>query len=217
MSQLKEIGGRLYMPSKVVMLPTENKAPLYLNDHTLYTSNRLNIENVRFDKYQHLYFTSEEEIKVGDYAIGVDKMVYQLKEGEFPMKADRKIIATTDESLTEWTGMNADSPEYRPLPKPSYMFLNSFIEDHNKADPITDVLIEYVFVRTPSQIFYANEVPYGYHKPIVNSKDNTITVKPIKNLFTRKELETLCSKAFVDGRYGYHADSDSWIKSNIDL
>ena len=45
---------------------------------------------------------------------------------------------------------------------------------------------------------------------------SSVTIKPTKNLFTREELETLCSKAFVDGRYGYHHDSDSCIKSNID-
>lgn len=230
MSQLKEIDGRYYKPSKVVMLPTNEKA---LNKGQLYFSMdskpmvlgltmRSFTSDENFNKIpQHLYFTTDEEIKVGDQFIAFGKVyecnhkgVYvQYLNGAFTREECRKIIATTDKSIGRIKPNHNDFDSIIYLPEPSHKFLEAFVENHNKGKSIIDVLIEYV--KVPNSVF-VNVIKAPYLTLKVD-RDNTITIKPAKNLFTREELEALCSKAFVDGRYGYHHDSDSWIKDNINL
>ena len=225
MSQLKEIGGRLYMPSKVVMLPTNEKASwmtIWMNK----VGRLLHTHTSTFDNLiaQHLYFTTEEEIKVGDQFIAFGKVyecnhkgVYvQYLNGAFTREECRKIIATTDKSIGRIKPNHNDFDSIIYLPEPSHKFLEAFVENHNKGKSIIDVLIEYV--KVPNSVFVnVIEAPYLTLKV---DKDNIITIKPIKDIYTREEVMELFAKYEEDVYRKYKANitnisTKNWLKDNL--
>ena len=233
MSQLKETGGRLYMPSKVVILPTNEKAldkgQPYLsmdsNSMVLGLTTRSFTSGENFNKIpQHLYFTSEEEIKVGDQFIAFGKVyecnhkgVYvQYFNGAFTREECRKIIATTDKSIGRIKPNHNDFDSIIYLPEPSHKFLEAFVENHNKGKSIIDVLIEYV--KVPNSVFVnVIEAPYLTLKV---DKDNIITIKPIKDIYTREEVMELFAKYEEDVYRKYKANitnisTKNWLKDNL--
>lgn len=128
---------------KVVMLPTNEKANLYLQKDKplLYIKNPEMLNEINIKQYQHLYILSDEEIKEGDWFITNDsKSIFQCGKFE-PMKGDKKIIATTDKSLR--IGELKEGGRIEHLPQPSQSFIEYFIEEYNKANIITDVMVEY--------------------------------------------------------------------------
>lgn len=107
---------------QVVMLPTEKATNVLLtgrNDLIHVTKDFGFTETI--DRFQHLYFLSDEEIKEGDWILsGVNSD--SLKPRQVTSQAliddlfpwEKKIIATTDESLG--------------LPRPSNEFLQKYCE-----------------------------------------------------------------------------------------
>ena len=108
----------------------------------------------RYFEAQHLYIISDDEIKDGDYFLADNRLNTTSNKGlpnwvlckctkvknswvycnEIPDEGHngdwcKKIIATTDESLN--------------LPQPSQQFIQKYIEEYNKGNIITDVLVEY--------------------------------------------------------------------------
>lgn len=104
-------------------------------------------------KPQHLYITSDEEIKEGEYfltnqndywkiqkcqKICDDGMIMSFEEEIAMFQEDtyfvfkpelcKKILTTTDKFLG--------------LPQPSQQFIEKFIEEHNKGNQITEVLVK---------------------------------------------------------------------------
>jgi hypothetical protein len=139
---------------------------------------------------QHLYIISDEEIKEGDWCIMLDSFgnvfsnpqQYTNPETQFLNKGLRKIIATTDKSLfkeVSATGYTEDrartfyGKEY--LPKPSQEFLKIFVEEYNKGNVITEVMVEYEEAEEYDRV-YGHENKFPRLK--INS-DNTINIKPI--------------------------------------
>jgi len=143
----------------VVMLPTEKASDLCLLDNDLYY-----LDGDEGTNYQHLYITSDEDGKKGDYVLdlGLNKVIHlHSKEFADAFKTDRtipgiinscpKIIATTDESLTikkSATGVT-DGGRKRTfysnesLPQPSPDFIKLFVEEYNKGRQIKTVLVEH--------------------------------------------------------------------------
>ena len=137
--------------AKVHRLPTEDYTSVVV-------SNKGELEYTygeQINGYQkHLYITTDEEIKEGDWFINTGSgghptpKVYQanfenskaFKEfGPYP--EIRKIIATTDPKLNEVNNKDkVDESWFRPLiPK----IPQSFIEEYCKAGGIDEVLVEY--------------------------------------------------------------------------
>lgn len=165
---------------------------------------------------------SDEIIKVGDYAVGVDKMIYQLKEGEFTLKADRKIIAITHiPSHIKTT----------PLPIPPKTFITSFITEYNNSECDPNILVRY----EPKPIFGNNGscCPIEY-QPKVNSKHNTVTIIKDKNigyveniLELRNQMseidsgrgcaENMRSEGFNSARSICVGMIDKWIEKHVDV
>ena len=87
--------------------------------------------------------------------IFIYKLRYGQKEGElqinsFKYEDVKKIIATTDtslyreESCTGYTETRSRTfYSKKPLPKPSKQFIEKYIEEYNKGEIITNVLVEY--------------------------------------------------------------------------
>lgn len=171
MSQLKEIENRYYKECKVIMLPTDNKANIFKQTHTvlygdpIYNSklecsfNQTYINNAHLmssgkaatnskKKYQfyNIYITSNDEIKEGDYVYyngKVRKASSKIIEaqGNIIRLNWVKIIATTDKSLF-FTGYNTLKHSVSEE-EILPQPSQSFIKDYCELGGIDKVLVEY--------------------------------------------------------------------------
>lgn len=187
---------------KVIMLPTNiaksKYNQLWLDKNgTLYNATAVkSVKSHEDTKFQELYIISDDKIKKDDWFI---------EEGcELPINASydkglsencKKIIATTDRSIV------LNTPEAKLLPQPSEQFITKYIEEYNKSNIITDVLVEYtcntcnstksihngMFEVDCDKCNYKNGNEYPDLK--INLKDNTITIKKLKDNFTIDEIK----------------------------
>ena len=171
-------------------------------------------------QFWNLYIISDDEIKEGDRVyennLNTKANIYQVykrnnKLGIFRFRNVfvelsksncKKIIATTDTSLEIVSkGIN---PVYEQLPKPSKQFIQKYIEEYNKDNIITDVLVEYEIQRQcvkcktirshylckcGEQDNYENTLQLK-----INPKDNTITIKKVKEIYTKEEVYQILEK-----------------------
>ena len=180
---------------KVVMLSTNEKTDiLYWNKYKNLSSGRADLETLDDLKWanvtcQHLYIISNDEIKMGDWRYNsitnnVSKAANNYKNQHHLFK----IIATTDKSLVFKTEYDREQDISLNLPQPSESFINKYIEQYNRSNIIEDVLVEYeekAELRRGGQ-FISNVGTYTdglefYKEPKINSKDNTITIKKVKD------------------------------------
>jgi hypothetical protein len=198
----------MYKRCEVVPLTTNQKAGviwLTNNNQLIHT----HVSGKYKDKYtpQHLHIVSDEDIVEGDYRLHLTEYTinhphHRLEHGEkYATNQWRKIIATTDDNLCI-TRPNATYPILGQaiihLPQPSQSFIAKFIEQYNKGNIITHIMVEYYTqwsrntdrnVPTKDDL---DEIPKL-------SKDNTITIKPVKNSWSRNEIVELCKSAFLAG------------------
>ena len=85
------------------------------------------------------------------------------------------------------------------LPQPSQQFIQKYIEEYNKDNIITDVLVEYEYLLNDNTV-----IPYWNLK--VNPKDNTITIRKVKENYTKEEVIKLLEKytSFIWSEVGIH-------------
>lgn len=148
MGKLIEIENRYYKECSVIMLPTKDNSIITLNTNKeIHLQGNNNPKDYKTLKQfgltpQHLYITSENEIKEGDWYLDLTyQMVVNEEEGNICGNC-RKIVATTDKSLLieiESDSMRFDEPVGIPLPQ----IPQQFIEDYVKAGGIDEVLLEY--------------------------------------------------------------------------
>ena len=78
---------------------------------------------------------------------------------------------------------------------------------------ITDVLVEY---ETVSNGINSDNTDLSYiHKLKINDKFNTITIKEIKNSYSREEVENLIYSAMKDIQYTSLDVFRDWIAKNL--
>lgn len=216
---------------KVVMLTTEKESNLCLYTSETHDVKKNVLNNNNHNQrlyglnkkplYQHLYIISDEEIKIGDWGIGHAKGINGIGTGYYVFKHDnsniakvnalaegsKKIIATTDKSLG--------------LASPSTSFIEKFVEEYNKDNVITDVMVEYEELaravgkpleKLDSGVDDFDKKIIG-HKLKINPKDNTITIKKVKDSWSREEVIDLltrynkrCQAPMVDTK---------WISENL--
>ena len=227
MSQLKEQNGKYYQQCNVVMLATEKVTNIIYrkNDDILIKKHTGNSVLTETDKdFRNIYVTSNEEIKEGDWFI-VGNRIHRCmghynpyicisKDGSFILSIScRKIIATTDETLY-LTFNNSKTDLKFVLPKPSDSFISKYIEEYNKGNQITDVLVEYKW----------NGGRAGDYEMIPKiDSDNTITIKKVKDSYSREEVIEILGKMRDYCKYGWKGDSlhrvfydyNNWIKENL--
>lgn len=194
---------------QIVMLPTE-KANKSI--HTLYDNGHGQLIHTHSSSNkvipQHLYILSDDEIKEGDWCIYVSGNITEIIQVKKPFSQDtldsmcKKIIAATDSSLLYNTGKISSSitcgdiPVYKSLPQPSQSFIEKYIEKYNTGDPITDVMVEYNECDRHDNCdgtFNNKCTPITIK---VSPKDNTITIRPVKNSWSREEVQTKCLDYF---------------------
>lgn len=177
--------------------------------------------------YNHLYFLSDEEIKEGDWYISAMKSIISQHNGTEKLPDGwKKIIATTDKSLVDTIHNPAEEFKHIwELPQPSQSFIEKYVEEYNKGNVITEVMVEYDY-RVKSGTIDEHKkglAGYEYFELKVNPKDNTITIRKIKDSWNREEVIELMAKAFYTdcrvwkNRYQdwEEVDFDEWIEENL--
>ena len=225
---------------KVVMLPT-NK-PSKLGNLATYQGRSLAKvikEGVKpintIVQFWNLYIISNDEIKEGDWYINLlqDNTIYQnnIKNYNVNKSYFKKIIATTDTSLKIPRKNSHTNSVWKLdgalLPQPSKQFIEKYIEEYNKGNVITDVLVEYELISNEeyfgNTVNPDNDVPYFDEKLKINPKDNTITIKKVKDSWNREEVIEFGNKVREYCKNTYKEDSlhkvffewKKWIEENL--
>ena len=201
-------------------------------------------------QFWNLYIISNDKIKEDDWCIDSNRNIFQHK-NHFPISiGQRKIIATTDTSLLIDTYINQGDTvkgdliikrgsDYTTglkgrinLPQPSKQFIQKYVKEYNKGNITTDVLVEYEIQRQcvkcktirshylckcGEQDNYENTLQLK-----INPKDNTITIKKVKDSYTKEEVVQLlidcCVEiSSIDGKLKSREPADlyKWIKENL--
>lgn len=151
------------------------------------------VQNNQYFKPQHLYFTSDDEIKEGDwyYNESVNNIFRaELKSHSTPPK--NKIIASTDPNIT---------PDFL-IPE---SFIKVYVDSYNSSNPITEVNLELSW-------FNYGVVDGGednYDLIVKTRPDNTVIVHSTKT-YSRDEVVNLISDAITN-----FSSHDQWIKYNL--
>jgi len=219
--------------AQVVMLPANNRSIIAINDMSglIYDKTQF----VKIDQHiipQHLYIISDDEIKEGEYYYNnlyndirqcSSKEKYQTERyinNPLEKNRNKKIIATTNTSL------KIDNPNYDigklayiTLPQPSQQFITKYIESYNKGEVITDVLVEYLNELADFQNTFnthTNQFNLKNNVLKVNPKDNTITIKKLKDNWSREEVITLLRNLHLDYIEGNNNKGlNKWIEENL--
>lgn len=213
--------------ANVIMLPTNNNLEFPYVAQNVFNK-QLTIVNSTFAincelQNQHLYIISDDQIKEGDWIYEnnyntISKAIYN---NDILADKFKKIIATTDTSLVLKScyecskklnsGFNC---RCKKLPQPSQQFIEKYIESYNKNEVITDVLIDY-----EDYILQHMFKPQEYKQRIkINPKNNTITIKKLKNNWNREEVINIFKACLqdCDSESGFRYDDfNSWIKENL--
>lgn len=182
---------------------------------------------------QHLYIISDDEKKEGDWTLCLDEidskvMNWNINQCIFKHSKGgnctqcKKIIATTNNSLevkNELWSAYQGKYEADKLPQPSQQFIEKYIESYNKGEVITDVLVEYEDYEECWKFIGYNEDGSSKH-PVtnrlkINPKDNTITIKKLKDSWNREEVIELIKewrKVSGENRILTKNTFDNWIK-----
>ena len=146
-----------FKKAKVVMLSTKEKATigdLGLSINVLNFAKNNDWINIYNPIKQHLYIISDDEIKKGDYIYCTITNAIEIAKynHDYLIRDWKKVIATTDTSLYIHQKETVSLPErVFYLPQPSQQFIQKFVEEYNKGNIITDVMVEYVNYPTPQK------------------------------------------------------------------
>lgn len=216
--------------AEVKLLPTKQKGnTLIFRENRLMWQDKRSAKNDRkhpITKYFHLYILSDEEIKEGEilpymmcWSDGSCELINsnnRISEARRLSGLAKKIIATTDK-LVHPKDFKDVKDWY--LPQPSEDFIRVYAEAYNKNDIIKYVDVEYQEIEIYQEI--KNEGFGSYfgkkeseYKLKVNSK-NEISIRKIKDIWTRDEVEELLLKCNKDLRLLAGDRLHKWIEDNL--
>jgi len=176
-----EINDKHYTECDVVMLPTDKYSSIVRSTSKyggLFKSEYYSPMKNMGDSYQHLYILSNEEIKEGDFWFDGTQIRnnYSLHKID---GFDRKIIATTDSSLTKEMYCVSSGKYQEPLPQIPQQFIEYYISEYNKDNVISKVLVEvnpYKYSATMPENFMDYIEP-GKGLPIIKGTEKVIEWK----------------------------------------
>ena len=207
---------------KIVMLPTNEPSKI----GNLATYQKRSLSKVIKEgvnpkdstvQFWNLYIISDDKIKESDYCYSykTNKIVKSTcdvsREANKNIGFWKKVIATTDKSLSQTNRTE--------IPQPSQQFIKKFVEEYNRGNIITDVLVEYELIS--NEEYFGNtvnpddDVPYFDERLKINHKDNTITIKKVKDSYTKEEVENLIYTAMKDRCYTTIAEWKKWLEENL--
>lgn len=185
----------------------------------------------------HVYFLSDEEIKVGDWYLNMFDNTVNFASETFinGIKTNcKKIIATTDISLEIEESYKVRSRKnvehcvtVYNLPQPSIEFLTQFAVNYNSKTPITQVEVKYedngyevdMEGRGGSDTCWFEKIELK-----VNPINNTVITSIIKNNYTKAEVieiykqgaKDYCSSPqSIESFFSETGDGTKWIKQNL--
>lgn len=195
--------------AQIHMLPTQLISKLGVNariNHLYYTEH-----NAVYNEGQHLYFTTDEEIKEGDHALnvmtksvgsvikvinmggGINDITIKTHEEDITSSSNnfRKIVATTNPDLWEFMG---DFDYYKhTLGKIGLDFVEAYVKAQGS---IKEVMLEY-FDRYDGAHSDNIKMIVISHNEIKLRSNGTVIIHLIKEvLYTRQEMLVNCFKAF---------------------
>ena len=170
----------------------------------------------------NLYITSNEEIKEGDWIIWNNKVVKAIN--TVYSKDTKKIIATTNTSLTIKGEQEGENTWYNPLPQLSQQFIEKYIEEYNKANQINTVLVE-VEDNLPGHVdnrdgkFKTFGDLRAFYMILKINPQNQITIRKQKDSWSREEVIDLSRSAYLYGEQGalklHNGVFKEWLKENL--
>jgi len=212
-AQITEKEGKHYIKGKVVMLKAESSNIILRNrdgimHHRDYYGSAWKDMG---DVYQHLYITSDDEIKEGDWCYDEKfKGIFQYNEEIYShvLHLLKKVIATTDTSLTI-PHKHKELPDWN-LPSPSESFIKAYIEAYNNGNVIEDVLVEV-------NIDLINEFSSGDTPTIfdIKLKNNNIIIKKMKDSWTREEMCSNMQQYMEYCKFLGYITPQQWIEENL--
>ena len=218
------------------MLPTEKisnigicikpMSDVEVGDIKYFVSNML--MSLGYWQPQHLYITSEDEIKEGEYGYDpIINKVFKIKSLIGLPNKVYKIIATTDKSLKYTNHRISPVPNFCNLPQPS----KGFIEKYCKVGGIDEVMVEYEYAEVSAKFKnaqikgdWSKYLPENAEFNLKINSHNEITIHPIKErMYSRKELLDFVSpligkleSEFGDPtKEGIEIAKEKWIKGNL--
>ena len=251
MGTLKKIEGNYFKECNVVMLPTKDAIHdciikgsdgKFTYSTTPFTQDYLN--HMNWNSY-HLYITSDDEIKEGDWYYTKMNLIkeFQIKQFKYEnlyrnvsntksfKEKNFKIIATTDTSLklhrrVMTSEIGVDEDYYYNLPQPS----KSFIQKYCELGGIEKVLVEYKTnrycvkcstIRTNYLCKCGEPDNFNYKDEIKTDSHNTITIKPIKDSWNKDELIPILEEVMLLGaqcqehNQNLTTNLEGWVKDNL--
>ena len=216
--------------AQAILLETKNKSQIWSNKGRRLYFNQNNPNDINDEIRYNIPIISDDEIKEGDWCLTGLKIIrkcksilysnnnfksingYEFEDGtKDTSSACKKIIATTDTSLTINSYYEIEGNQQIQLPQPSQQFIEKYIESYNKGELITDVLVEYELG--------LNNIAGDYNNIQilkVNPKDNTITIKKLKESWSREEVIELLTKVIVKSKNGDDIPRiNKWIEENL--
>jgi len=150
-------------------------------------------------EYYEMYVVSDDKPRNNDWCIHLTTLnISQSNDKDNNLTQGwKKIIATTDTSLftlADCPVRGAVSNIKYILPQPSQQFIEKYIESYNKGEVITDVLVEYKEYDPKYWFTKGRSLLPEILK--INNKDNTITIKKLKDSWNKEEVKQLMVDAY---------------------
>lgn len=165
--------------------------------------------NSKFEA-QHLYILSDEEIKekrlrwIIDNRENMNGFIHQVSV-VLDSKLCPEIITTTDITLIHLVGYNNVEQSLHQIPQ---SFIEKYVSEYNKGNIITEVMVEYNDTTK-------NEFPaFGSPIWLKINPDNTITIKKVKDSWSREEVIKLIEKHTED-MFKQKITLNKWIEENL--
>ena len=215
---------------QIILLETNNKSNIWSHKGRRLYYNQNNPNDVDDEIRYNIYIISDDEIKEGDwYFDGTDFIHKKSKHNNTLVdgnKQAKKIIATTDTSsinIRQMTFMDEATEWIYDIPQPSQQFIEKYIEEYNNGNIITDIEVEY----SPSSITiqtYSEQQINDNLKALtlkINPKDNTITIKKLKDSWNREEVIEQMWSAYKASNTVFEDESalriefDNWINQKL--
>ena len=96
--------------------------------------------------YANIYIISDDVYKENDWCLDIKtNKTFQYKYNARSLSTNKKIIATTDSNLSVqlYNSQNGEHSYISNLPQPSNSFIEKYVEEYNKDNSITDIMVEY--------------------------------------------------------------------------
>lgn len=244
MSKLIEKEGKFYKECGVVMLNSDKESVLYLREvwsGPMLCRSSISYKQESFpnQQNQHLYITSDDEIKEGDKVLIFNNegnikifspkicstvaksMNLSNKDSDPTQHKYKKIIATTDKSIGFTDHKISPVPNFCEFPQPSDKFIQAYIDAFNKGEKIEKVLVEYTkngySKQGKSHFEILDTANQPFPKDVGNLwfnwepklKDNNIIIKKMKDSWSREELLSTLNVESL--REKFHSQSGMFI------